>query len=98
MNRQEQLEALAEQNRLLRIELSDIVNWHLTEKAPLRKQEINSIERLLDSPDLSTSILAARDARTLRDAAEWFASDVEVISTDLVAKSLRTLAAEKEKA
>ena len=96
----ETIEALAEQNRLLKEALLKLACLGHGESYG------NSIgnciaQDALAVPDLSTSILNQRDARTLREAAEWFykfGKDQESEPDIAAAQQLERMAAEKEKA
>ena len=95
MNQQAQLEALAEQNRLLREALLKLACLGHGESYG------NSIgnciaQDALDLPDLSTSILNQRDARTIRDVAEKI-KEAEPMLWDQYYRSMYKMAAEKEK-
>lgn len=89
---QEQLEALAEQNRLLREALEGAVEY----TALLDDFTQQALQQALALPDLSTSILNQRDARTIRDVAEKI-KEADPMLWDLYYRSLCKMAAEKEK-
>ena len=95
----ETIEALAEQNRMLRSSLNLLYSWannwdsEFMNDPEWRNQDCPIIQAAVALPDLSTSILNQRDARTLREAATRFTEEQH----PGIWHKLKEMAAEKEK-